>query len=1104
MRAATPAIGLIAALSAGPSARAQDLYADRGVRLEPITPAGAGGTPLGVDGNGWVYAGTSGVESGSPVSCFRPDDPEGTRLRPTAERMRWFVAMAYDRSGVSALGVSGPRPGLARFRCGDGEEGFVWEELDEVEVVWPDGMTAPGYGNSPTLVMGPDDAWCLSTAEGLWCGRLEGVTLTFSLRLALADLDRLVAPDPALWADAFHIGPVEPPESQWRLKGPTWLPDGRLVAIADVRFLAAEATPWLAHVIAADEGAAEVLLRPSWTGEALPDGAPRFPIQPLSTASSVVYEPTLDALLVWPIVGFEFPVAASRGGAGIGLLVLPFGEPRAGYASATAATYRARCGGAVGSGLAVHLPDGGVAVELGGLYRLTLDPDELDLDGDGLSWTEESLLGCSDLTAFSDGGPVRDSIEVRVAGTDPSDPSDDPAPPGSGHVVYAQSGLVVRLLEELMPERGELAFVEGGGASGPLCVAATGSEGACYLDLSAPVPMPVGEDGGLVLSADGSHAVILTEEGYVRVFHEDGGRELAVPLDELAPPEAWSDRTALQVYPIDPGLLFVSMHDDRSEGDRAWDELRLVAFEAGQPGRVVYDHQQAGCDSELGPCDPSGASGGAWGGAHDLAYLGVAPVGWVFELGRFLIAASTTRDRYYVAVPLEGPPEVLAHGHELAGGPRLAGLPGYLVPSGHGDYLTNAGVFDGWLRAGAGATIEGLTGVTKPAAAWGDVIVQKAYVAATPPAGHGQTHSQARYYELVRFEGWADPGDLLVLTREGPVQGGFADHMLRRAGVRGGLADAWPEPALMRDPWGIHAGPDGTLCIAERGARRILLQRQVLPGTPYATVAAYEDVGDVTDCHLGEDGALHALVAAPPAILRVTPGGSEVVSSLASGSRPIDLIETPDGGLEALDANGPSRGYAWLADGRRLEMFKSDFEVAADGSTVARLADLINVVWGQSVSPSAETHVHLMPRPDGLVVAVPFGRLQPQSAVTGRPWVFDPGSGSTYLLSGRIFDPERGVGVAMLPSGAAGDPWGVPEDPPVGDEPTGPDPPAAPEAPTLGIPQWEEKGGCAAVGPGGSSGPSPWLLALVSAAAAARSSRRRRRARRPPRRPPAA
>jgi len=729
----TARIVVLVGLSAvATSARAQDLYSDRGVVFEPI-PAGAlGGPNLGVDAAGWAYAGTSGRENGYPVNCYRPDDPETPPLRPSLDRLVWLTAFAHDRSGVRLFAMDSPRPRLARFSCGAGEEGFVFEGLEGVTTVFAEGMEQPGYGSTAELVMGPEETWCLSNEGGLWCGRVTDGTLTFEPRLPVAGLDALVEPNPGLWGGALHIGPTEPPEGRWQLRAPTFLPNGELVVFADVRYFGQEVTDWYTHVIAAGEdGVVDTLLRPSWDGAMLPDGAPLVPALRLKGAGALLYEANLDALLVWPIVGQEYPTEFDRRGAGIGLVVLPYGDTRAGYASATAAMFRTSCvergceHGPGGEGTGLHLPDGGVAVSIGGLHRLILDPDGLDMDGDGLSWSEEEALGSSDLTVHSDGGPVRDSIEVRVAGTDPSEADDDPAPPGPPRVVYGQSGMIVRLLDQLgLPERGQLSFEGGGGPSGPLCAAILGGFRGCFLDRGAPIPYPGGDEGGLVLSPDGSHGVISTERGYERVFLEDGRRELAVPVEEIAALETWSEHTSVRVHPVDPGLLFVSTYELVSGQNRAYDELQLWAFEAGQPGRVVYDHQVAGCDSGLGPCDPVSASGRAWGGPHDLLFGSAAPVGWMEEMQRFLIAAGTVRDRYLVAVPLEGPPAVLAHGLELSGGPRLAGLPGYLMPTGHGDYLTNAGLLDGWLRPRAGAEIEGLTGVTQPAVAWGDIVVQ--------------------------------------------------------------------------------------------------------------------------------------------------------------------------------------------------------------------------------------------------------------------------------------------------------------------------------------------------------------------------------------------
>jgi hypothetical protein len=75
------------------------------------------------------------------------------------------------------------------------------------------------------------------------------------------------------------------------------------------------------------------------------------------------------------------------------------------------------------------------------LYRVELNLDQLDLDGDSLTWTEEAAHGSSDYCVHSDGGLVSDGIDVKLLETNPADPADDPLPADRVRVAYAQSGL---------------------------------------------------------------------------------------------------------------------------------------------------------------------------------------------------------------------------------------------------------------------------------------------------------------------------------------------------------------------------------------------------------------------------------------------------------------------------------------------------------------------------------------------------------------------------------------------------------------------------------------------------------------------------------------
>jgi hypothetical protein len=1089
------AVVVVAAVCPAPVASAQDLYSMSGVSWETI-PGSRTVDPVGIDQAGSIYQDLKSFsETTTPFSCYYLSDPDGTAAKPVVEQGGYRLAMAHDLGTVAAFRYS-PSP-VQLYLCdcaGGGSCAKQWE----YETVLPN-LGKHKVDNLPgRMLMTPDGVPCIITFEGLNCavpnpgpGEVE-----WTLRIDFAWLEANLPLDPGLaWHALYPGATLDKLKTQWDLLSVAWHPNGRMFALVSVQYYTTEnQSGWLPFIIEQHEdGTADMVTRPPRP----PVPGPRWywgdahtPLtNPFDYATQILYEPTLDALVAWPVGGMEYnhtpmydpqqmlDYAAGRGG--FGIYVIPTEGTDTGYMSLMHGRLDGKSRAPLTSVEAIRLPDGGIAfpiekIEAGILHKLNLDLDRLDLDTDGLSYNLERELGTSDYTIESDRGSTIDSVEAQVTRTDPTDIVDDPAPIRNQRLIYVESAMIRGFFDDLgIEDLVRNGLISGTSGSGPLCFQnGNGLVECLHEDRATRSTFPFPSSRLLRFSQDGTFALFQTDEGVFRVQLDSGDIEKVLEWGAVALAcgvEAL-DSVKLDFFPAGPEHTFVTCYWSHQVGQDAWDEYFVVSFRDGEEGELLYDHQKARCDSGLGLCDPSlaewkevkdGTVGKLY--PHDLLFTAVGSAGYIPELDRFLMTVAGSWGRYYVGLSPDHDPTVLVGPNDLQGGMKIDYMAKGVQPTGYGDYYTGYGFMDGWLNNRVDAWIQF---TSPPAMFWNGFSVS--------------VDSDGSMWENVRYEGNGDPGDVLLLA----LAPNTAASMIYRSGPRGGLAHAWDEPYPFYSaltPYGIDVSPDHLLCITHRRGwyndSAVSVMESSAPwAVPSGLIMEIGELGDVTDCHWGDDGTLYLLNADPPRIERLPEfwvEAMEVVQELPGESEPIDLVVKPDGTFEYVDRNGPLRGLYYLSDGRRIEVPMSDFIVRIDGRQSVNLNRIIYGVYGVPVADSAHTFIRFQERADGLVVAVPFGCEAPQP-IGGTAFIFDPDTDELWQLSSSPVFPGVGNGLALMPDGADADPWG-----PAGGAVAlvGPEGPAPIETPMYGYPATRNVG-CSA-GPGAGSGHAGLVFLLA-------------------------
>ena len=723
---------------------------------------------------------------------------------------------------------------------------------------------------------------------------------------------------------------------------------------------------------------------------------------------------------------------------------------------------------------------------------IAFSPEHFDLDGDGLTASEEAALSTSDLDFNSDDDYVMDRVE-RDLGFDPTDPDDAPAlPPEYGASAVTTSALIQRRFGHLSSPglSNSSRLVRSHNPKNPVCEET--DLGRCY-DASgrlvATFPLSP-HHRGRALSYRGHHLVTFTAEGEVESLdlftHEQ--KTLGAPtLPEL------DSGAELRLFPLDDRTVFFarmpSLHPAiwrLEDGNMTLvfdlDQAARTAGLTTPPSSVVatmglyYDHFQVLGFSDIATAEnPRQAELVFAVQGHWRRYLlGLRPDGELREIMR---------------VRHDGVGDIDTSAEWLSGlyvqGPIVSSAGGFVLPTG--------------LRLYTGETFR-----ERPVPANDTLIVEQLI----DPDALIQPQ-QAGLHELVAFRPSLSPGEVLVFISRWR---GLADHlgrdavqrlplrepgMLFRVHPRGGMVPAWSleENSLDRtfvEVTALDLDHRHHLCMVDRGADELRVYAPLQSGgVPELLVERFAFSGrpDLTDCRWRKDGGL--TVIADDRIL----------------TRPADS-HTND--PSAFVDEGPAHGRTLAkGPGADLELVEVATFIAGPEAAFARLTydgDTLTTPWGKlSLESTGTTPPTLALRPDGRVVlapdvvympAVPTGPGVPGNLARTEPFLIaDPGTPAhptTYIALG---ESGRGHGHALtvVPFHRLADPWtGAPLDP--GDpfaEPALGTPPS-PVAPPAGVrvedtssdsdPRSDDDG-C-----GGAHHPSPlWLLALALLAARTRA-----------------
>lgn len=990
------------------STAAQDIYR----RTSPATliPIGPGPVPdaYDADGNAWLL-------ERSPVTCTTPDGQE------TA----WDPLSLTPNSGIGETGyIALPLPDGALFvgwrrrsrpaastirwatlRCGEQAPELREAETDALPVL----STRPrGPVEHVAVALSPTEA-CFVTAEGLLCMAHDGGALATRLLVDSSTLTETLELNPGL-ALSVRSGDAPAP-MEWTLRLPRMV-DGRLFVIAEVVFHRerpadqgdAVAGPFGYLVeVDPDTGAPTRWLEPGPPPDWALRGGGLF--NPLEDATAIFHEPRLDAILVYPIYGLQARQAGDGIRAdGVAMLVLPEADEPPAFFDLTSALLprltctEAECAQPYMLQQGVALPDGTLRFglfqrerALGGdpdMVELSFDPAALDLDQDGLTAAEEAALGSSDYRSLSDGFLLNDALEARIAGTDPTDPTDDPvrALPRQRH--YVVSGLIRQTLPDGLKWR--TGVIRGGGIAGPLC----------FHD----PPVCITEDGGRVTLPDGVDASYTKSHDGKWLVSNAGGPTVEAATGRIA------DALPSHAGPV---VMVDAEHYYLGGADQDTGAHRVESADS-----TAYDHEAARCDSGLGECDPDPPTPAPAPGVQQVPAEDVETprlVGYLPGAQRALMAVSGAWERFLVLIHPTEAPVVLARGRNLAAGWRDDGLPTWMVPTPEGDVLYGAGVFDGlngtatvaglldgWGGVRGLSTVEGVRHGQPPAVFWGEHIVVE------------DTGSEAPW-EVVRYEGGAQPGDVLILKDQAGIPPLLPrSTQLYRSGPRGGAAPQFSATGLpFSDAHGLDMRADGTVCIADRGYGRLVVQtRGNLDGwTPLGEARAVSVVG-IRDCRFEADGQVLVLTDQPtPRLVRFddTLAGEPTLVEELEG-QPRALLRRPDGGIEVDDP--AHRGAVHLRDGRTVRVGMDWFVHVGD--------EAITQLKPPSLNYPSERQgwIKLIERPDGLLVGV-YWAIGEGSTVTQhvRPVVLDPETGDVWPLSATELGGRTGVGLAVVPFG---------------------------------------------------------------------------------------
>ena len=680
----------------------------------------------------------------------------------------------------------------------------------------------------------------------------------------------------------------------------------------------------------------------------------------IAGANALVYEPTLDAMLIGPFDsewgsdiirlgsdGAGNVISGPRGFGGTVYLALPLHEAGLGTLSLTNAVIAS---GAVNPVLRGER-DGVYFASATGRQRLVIDVERLDLDGDGLVREIEDDLGTSDWRVSSDGAVSSDSIELML-GTDPLDPSDD-----TGSRLVPRETLGLSSLWELHqpPLGGQM--VRSFGKHGPMCAA-----GRCWSADGVEV-------GGYDATKDAVVGVDGKSVGWV-----DGGAAVFVDLASGEATRFEGDYTT--VVPLDAGRGFaIDTRDEHMRVDWLADgEAQETLFELAGVAMVDADD------------------------VRDQVRGRMKVVGYLEKTGALFVSVETTWRTFIWALrPGEAPYPVA----KLTGADAV--YPDAFVLWGDGVAYGYASRSDGLGGRSYGSMLtpeaELIDSETfdreffgTANAAWGGVFVQ---------VFGGGTH------ELVRVPEQAVPGEIYAYGTWGEGSG------ILRGVPRGGLVALEPLGVVQSPVAGLGVNALHHLCVAEPAMGVRELGPVASGGAPEGEIARYELRG-AKDCVYDTAGGLWVLLAPTEEVPDVVPSvwfrvarGQALVSreDVVIGDAPLHFDErTGFVGTPTILDRSEACGRMTTRAGHEV-VVDCDGQLSWDGRVLG-----LNP-GGTPVTFAGEAM--LAERPDGRIVATGSSLRVPVAidVPTLRVVPYVSGNWGT------------GLALAILPGGAAVDPW---------------------------------------------------------------------------------
>ncbi len=1079
---ATFALG-VAMVTASSTGSAQAIFVQHGAftiaKLGGQVPTG----PYAIDTHGMIYS-----SFGTPTSYFCTDPLDPTKSNPPLSPPETSVFPFYPvldatrTAMITATHALDGRLKIYRLACGSAPETLA--TLDAAHNL---AATETGGGGPTAIAASPSGEVCLGYYSGnVYC--VDTKTGTMTLRIAGADVEAFasIVPKlrPLLAGFSFSL---------------EFAPDGRLFMLMTrlTKFGVGVTQPYrIRWVLSQAPGEKPKTIYSALERTPVATSGPEATTDwnPLRFSDRIQYFPPLKAMIVTPILGWDFMTAYADATtelpgafAGVGVRVFPLSDRNlnaSGYFSLDRLILTAvkcnsfytgkACPVSHVSSLTVGKDDklelvltdasfSGSVPETTSLYTVDFDPQKLDLDDDGLEAKDEAAMGTSDYTMDSDDGWTRDDVE-KLLGKNPKLVTDDPVR-FSADPFFSWSPLIRLRLKAIEDANAPLAPAD---VKFPWCSYTSkkcyGPKGEHVYDLKGTLGLDTS------MAPDGTFIV---DSSFVLHRFADGSSTKLADTADVAAALGVPPGTAMQIIAGDATHVFVVA----GRGDS-----NVVALIGSGAPRLVFDFGKAAADSGL------------------KFIVGASLPGFNPLTRELLLSADTRRAEYLVGISLDGTPRIVLNDHVAnedgtysafynpfaIWGPMW--VPNALLDTGHElidpfdrawDYSYRPhfpGVF-GHYQADTARWAH---------RAWGDTLIMDRY--SSGKSGDGT-------YEVVRYESHdlLHKGDLLVA---GTGQGGIipTGTDLFVGSPRGGLVPLTGHLDGVKSAEGLDVDLSGNACLADSIGNTLYATSPDASNSNAPTVLRFQKpIAGIVDCKIDDSGNVHALANGPPRV-EVYDGAGKLDRTTpvnATGALLSFFLEK-DGSYHVVDGTKGVTGALRLSDGRLVEIARGDIEVdgVTTGVQISTLFGLVPAIIAPGTPESQNAApVHLSERADHALVLMPYKIGLSNPGKTSCAFYLD----LTSRKFERLFINEEYAGespsaMVVLPGGKA-DPLPASDAGPGGD--TGPGGDGGTDAGAGGD---GGSGGCGCRTANESSSPAGAALAVACATSTMLRRRRRRRA----------